>query len=164
MGGGFPFPDSWLIAASNLVGSLVARHGQRDHRCSCECHYPDNILGPVVDLVREQLARCERESAATAGFSLIFLVGVFLLGASVGGVVVLALRLSRARQLAPPGVSGRSPPPPPSPRGPAPQPLAAPAPVIRLDPRGGGTGEALAATPASLGRRRRRPQDGEQHP
>ena len=155
MGSGDPH-GSWLIAASNLAGSLLARAGLRD-RCKCECRVLGGIpeVG-IVDLLREQLARCDAPRGVAIEVVLVSAGAALILGFCAGGALVAGLlRLGAppsverwagpAPRRAPVAALVADPPPPPVP--------VVPPPPAPLEDRVGGR---AAATPASLGRLRKR--------
>jgi hypothetical protein len=174
MGSGDPH-GSWLIAASNLAGSLLARAGLRD-RCRCKCRVLGGIpeVG-VVDLLREQLARCDAPRGVSVELVLAYAGAALILGLCTGGALVAGLLRLGAQpiagpwtatvpRLAPTGAPAVEAAPPAAAR-PAPDagPLGDAAPVVSppvkgapapLEDRAGGR---AAATPASLGRLRKRP-------
>ena len=90
MGSGDPH-GSWLIAASNLAGSLLARVGLRD-RCRCECRVLGGIpeVG-IVDLLREQLARYDAPRGVAIEVVLGATGAALILGFCAGGTLVAGL-------------------------------------------------------------------------
>ena len=148
---------SWLIAASNLAGSLLARVGLRD-RCRCECRVLGGIPeAGIVDLLREQLARCDAPRGVAIEVVLGAAGAALVLGFCAGGALAVGLlRLG----VPPPAVSPAAARPPRAPAGAPAESLAsssvpvlsAPAPALKDLPKG-----QAAATPSSLGRVRKRP-------
>ena len=156
MGSGDPH-GSWLVAASNLAGSLLARAGLRD-RCRCECRVLGGIPeAGIVDLLREQLARCDDPRGVAIEVVLGAAGAALILGFCAGGTLVAGL----LRLGAPPSAvaaAGAHPPRTPAtvpaqavapPSAPV---LSTSAPVLKDLPKG-----QAAATPSSLGRVRKRP-------